>query len=85
MFNTAIKDVENPERVSRTACHTEQRKFRVSFKKAVEKDCWAGNHSTLRPLTSPIGQEKIDDTLNSTGKSSNLVDMKTIDVMENNL
>ena len=82
MFNTAI---DNPERITRTACHTEQRKFRVSFKKGTEKDGLIVNQSTFRPLTSPIDQEKVEDTLNSTGKSSNLVDLKTIDVMEKDL
>ena len=81
MFNTAIRDVEDPERVARTACRTDQRKFRVSFKKVAERDSWAANHSTLRPFTSPIGELKVEETLNSTGKSSNIVDMKTIDVL----
>ena len=81
MFNTAIRDVEDPERVTRTACRTDQRRFRVSFKKISERDSWVANQSNLRPFTSPMGEQKADETLNSTLKSSNIVDMKTIDVL----
>ena len=84
MFKTAIRDYDNPERLPRTSCPAYSKRARLSFKKNARREEHF-EEDTLRPFTSQLASPKGYETLNTTGKSANLVNMKTIDVVENEL
>lgn len=77
MFKTALPLTPNPERTTRTA-------FAVRTRPERRQGLW-GKADSMRPMTSPVVELRNYSTLNSTGRSSQLVDMRGVDAVENEL
>ena len=81
MFKTAIHEADIPERNARTSCAANNKRFRVSPKKSVEREQLAhlDNHSTLQPFS--LGPSpKLFQTLDSS-RNTRLLDIRTIDAV----
>lgn len=78
MFKTAIHEADIPERMARTSCAANNKRFRVSPKKSVERE-HLDNHSTLQPFS--LGPSpKLFQTLDSS-RNTRLLDIRTIDAV----
>ena len=86
MFKTALMDPCNPERAARTAIPSTRAKINAIPEELDHQDNhqW-GKFSTLRPNTSPLVEPKNLSTLNSTGRSVNLVNLKSIEAVQTEL
>ena len=85
MFKTAIRDDDNPERLPKTSCLAYSKRARLSYKKNTRREQHFEEEDTFRPFTSSLASPKGYQTLNTTGKSANLMNMRTIEVVENEL
>ena len=85
MFKTAIQEDENPERLVRTSSPSKSKRIKLKLRKELPQEEELPNYSTLRPLSSPMPPPDMQDNFNNSFRSSNLVNMRTIDAVEGQL